>query len=75
MLPGKVSSLSLPRCQLGEGPHWDSHTNTLLYVDINQAVVNRWNPVSKAFKKIKVKGKKSDEYIIFIIIVFLYINS
>jgi len=56
MLPGKVSLLSLPRCQLGEVPHWDSQTNTLLYVDINQAVVNRWNPVSNAFKKIKVKG-------------------
>ena len=75
MLPGKVSLLSLPRCQLGEVPHWDSQTNTLLYVDINQAVVNRWNPVSNAFKKIKVKGKKLDVYIIFNIIVFLYTNS
>lgn len=32
-------------CQsIGEGPHWDDRTNTLLYVDILSNDVHRWNP-------------------------------
>ncbi|XP_066288006.1 regucalcin-like isoform X1 [Branchiostoma lanceolatum] len=29
-----------------EGPHWDGHTGTLLYVDINGRKAHRWNPVT-----------------------------
>lgn len=29
---------------IGEGPHWDDRTNTLLYVDILSNDVHRWNP-------------------------------
>ncbi|CAH1267851.1 RGN [Branchiostoma lanceolatum] len=30
-----------------EGPHWDSLTGTLLYVDIHGQHVHRWDPVTK----------------------------
>jgi gluconolactonase len=29
---------------IGEGPHWDERTQTLLYVDINDGSVHRWSP-------------------------------
>lgn len=28
---------------IGEGPHWDERTQTLLYVDINDGSVHRWS--------------------------------
>lgn len=32
-------------CQsIGEGPHWDDRTNSLLYVDILSNDVHRWSP-------------------------------
>jgi len=55
MLPGKVSCLSLPKCYLGEGPHWDHITDTLLYVDINKASIQRWNPYSDYLQTFTVK--------------------
>ena len=36
------------RCELGEGPHWDARTRTLLLVDINGGVVHRVDPISGA---------------------------
>jgi sugar lactone lactonase YvrE len=29
---------------LGEGPHWDDHTNELLWVDITQGRIHAWSP-------------------------------
>ena len=57
MLPGKISCLSLPRCSLGEGPHWDHNSGTLIYVDINNAAVNRWNPTTDKLNSCQLKGK------------------
>ncbi|MFF4413525.1 SMP-30/gluconolactonase/LRE family protein [Streptosporangium sp. NPDC001559] len=33
-----------PRASLGEGPHWDGHTQTLLWVDIPAGTVHRFDP-------------------------------
>lgn len=35
-----------------EGPHWDEKTNDLLFVDIDENIVHRWNSVTgKHWKK------------------------
>ena len=44
-------------CKLGEGPHWDDVTNTLLSVDIDNSQVIRWNPTTEETKVTIVKGK------------------
>lgn len=36
----------LPRCELGEGPHWDVESGRLYWVDIVNRAVHRWDPVS-----------------------------
>lgn len=41
---------------VGEGPHWDDVTNTLLYVDIYDNAIHRFNPETNADDKI-VLGK------------------
>lgn len=41
---------------VGEGPHWDSATNTLLYVDIYDNAIHRYNPASGSDEKIKLDG-------------------
>ncbi|XP_002120764.2 regucalcin-like [Ciona intestinalis] len=42
-------------CQLGEGPHWDDQTQTLLFVDIDNSAIHRWNPATKQTKTTIVK--------------------
>nr|XP_022318408.1 regucalcin-like [Crassostrea virginica] len=37
---------------VGEGPHWDDVTNTLLYVDIYDNAIHRFNPETNADDKI-----------------------
>lgn len=59
MLPGKVTCLDLPKCSLGEGPHWDCESKTLLYVDINNRSVHRWSPISNELNSTVVKGVPS----------------
>lgn len=41
---------------VGEGPHWDDITNTLLYVDIYENAIHRYDPDSGNDEKI-VLGK------------------
>ena len=60
---------------VGEGPHWDDVTNTLLYVDIYDNAIHRFNPETNADDKI-VLGKglnlvydPGDDLIIFL---FMY---
>jgi D-xylonolactonase len=36
----------LPRCELGEGPHWDAESGRLYWVDISGHAVHRWTPES-----------------------------
>jgi len=44
-------------CLLGEGPHWDSNTQSLLFVDIKKSAVNRWTPSIKQLKSTFVPGQ------------------
>ncbi|XP_062599704.1 regucalcin-like [Saccostrea cucullata] len=37
---------------VGEGPHWDDMTNTLLYVDIQENTIHRYNPETSVGDKI-----------------------
>jgi sugar lactone lactonase YvrE len=44
-----MSTVDIPfgfRCELGEGPHWDAASASLLFVDINQGVVHQLDPVT-----------------------------
>ena len=45
--------------QLGEGPHWDDATQTLLFVDIEERQVHRWNPATKTHD-VKQLGNDDD---------------
>ncbi|XP_033737419.1 regucalcin-like [Pecten maximus] len=40
----------------GEGPHWDEETGTLLYVDIWEGDVHRWNPSTGVDQKVHLGG-------------------
>lgn len=37
-----VTQLPINACSLGEGPHWDSDDNSLYFVDIEQATINKY---------------------------------
>ncbi len=44
-----MTSIDIPygiRCELGEGPHWDIPSASLLFVDINRGEVHRLDPVT-----------------------------
>nr|CAB3265931.1 regucalcin-like [Phallusia mammillata] len=51
-MTGKVTIVREFDCSLGEGPHWDDVSQTLLFVDINKAAVHRWNPANNQMKSI-----------------------
>ncbi|XP_062592804.1 regucalcin-like [Saccostrea cucullata] len=40
---------------IGEGPHWDDMTSTLLYVDIHENSIHRFNPETNVADKIKLE--------------------
>lgn len=50
----KVELVKKIPCIIGEGPHWDDKTQTLLFVDIMKSTVYRWNPVTDEMKSSKV---------------------
>lgn len=39
---------------VGEGPHWDDVTNTLLYVDIQENAIRKYCPESKEHSTIQL---------------------
>lgn len=45
---------SLPRCTLGEGPHWDQESESLLYVDIPNHSVFRYYPATDRVQKLDI---------------------
>ena len=57
MSAAKVELVKQLECKIGEGPHWDDVTQTLLFVDILSSEVHRWNPVTKDLKSVVVKGQ------------------
>ena len=63
MASAKVELVQQVECKIGEGPHWDDVTQTLLYVDIPESKVVRWNPVTDESKTTIVKGKNKNCFI------------
>lgn len=51
-----VEPLTELRCELGEGPRWDAATGTLLWVDIEQKLLHRWDGT-------RVESQRFDERI------------
>jgi hypothetical protein len=51
---------------VGEGPHWDDITNTLLHVDIQENSIHRFNPATGVDDKIKL-GEKFTAFIFVIV--------
>ena len=45
-----------PALELGEGPHWDSSTRSLYFVDLHQGKINRYHPESNGFFSAKIEG-------------------
>ena len=45
--------------QLGEGPHWEEATKSLLYVDVSAHDIHRWNSVTGEDTKVNV-GRLKD---------------
>lgn len=43
--------------ELGEGPHWDVETQSLIFIDIKRQTISRYVPSTKQFTKTKVPGK------------------
>ncbi|OWF49136.1 regucalcin-like [Mizuhopecten yessoensis] len=41
---------------IGEGPHWDVGTGTLLYVDIMEGDVHRWSPSTGVHEKVHLES-------------------
>jgi len=41
-------------CELGESPFWDHATRTLLYIDITQSTVHRWDPETQKDTSVKI---------------------
>ena len=42
----RITRLDLPKCQVGEGPVWDTAEQALYYIDITRKAVHRWDPAS-----------------------------
>ena len=42
----RITRLDLPKCQVGEGPVWDTAKQALYYIDITRKAVHRWDPAS-----------------------------
>lgn len=53
----KIDVVKKYDCGIGEGPHWDDQSQTLLLVDIPNCQVLRYNPTTKETKTTIVKGK------------------
>lgn len=42
--------------QLGEGPHWEDSTGTLVFIDSLEKQLFKWNPVIKDISSVKLDG-------------------
>lgn len=47
-----------PALELGEGPHWDSSTRSLYFVDLHQGKINRYHPESNSYFSANIEGYK-----------------
>ncbi|XP_025209201.1 WD repeat-containing protein 6-like isoform X2 [Melanaphis sacchari] len=53
-----------PALELGEGPHWDSLTRSLYFVDLHQSQINRYHPESNSFFSAKIEGYNDVTFIV-----------
>ncbi|XP_033735022.1 regucalcin-like [Pecten maximus] len=58
MFSGMSVSVAIPNAtrQLGEGPHWEDITGTLMFVDSLEQQVFKWNAVNKEVSSVKLDG-------------------
>ena len=54
----KLEAIPDIRCTYGNSPHWDEKTQTLLFVDVLQSTIHRWNPITMKTSTIKIPGKR-----------------
>ena len=71
-LPGKVEVVIPADYGLGEAPHWDYSTNTLLYVDCESSTIYRWNPTTNEIKTIVLPGIGFKKFAVLLKILFHY---
>lgn len=60
----KIEPLPGGYAEIGESPHWDVATQNLYYVDINSAILLRYNYQENKVYKAKVKDEKLAAFII-----------
>jgi len=57
----------LPKCELGEGPHWQPELNALVYVDISRGRVLRYYPATNTVKQLTVRSGASGDTVSFVL--------
>ncbi|XP_017101821.2 regucalcin-like [Drosophila bipectinata] len=60
----KVEPLPDSKARLGEGPHWDEARQSLYYVDLDSAGINRYDYNQKKIYKAKIEGEKYASFIL-----------
>lgn len=63
-MPVKVEVLPSPKSQLGESPHWDEHTQSLYYSDIQGAAILRYDFNENKIYSATIDGETSVGFII-----------
>lgn len=63
-MPFKVEVLPSPKSIIGEGPHWDEHTQSLYYNDIQGATILRYDYDENKVYSATVDGESSIGFII-----------
>ena len=56
-MPVTVTQITPPATSIGEGPHWDDSSQSLIYVDINAGDVHRWNSATNDDVTVLHRGK------------------
>lgn len=56
-----VEPMTVKRCVVAEGPHWDHRTGQLLFVDIGAKTVHRWTAATEVDEQ-HTFGEDSNKY-------------
>ncbi|KPU79866.1 uncharacterized protein Dana_GF18129, isoform C [Drosophila ananassae] len=63
-MPYKVEALPDSYAQLGEGPHWDEARQSLYFVDLESAGINRYDFKQNKIYKAKIEGEQWATFIL-----------